>query len=387
MKKRFVACLSLAVMLLVIPGSVLAGDMDSTVMEAWLQRFCEALPSLTLQGDPYQTVDPSRPGEYLYEYAFGTVMTAAQDGVLLPEDIMQIDVRTPQVTDCRGMRVGMTLEDVLAGASVGESSTSLYVLSTQEAGLGFAWAYLGDGGIYGVEYVTYGGSGAAIKEYTLTYVIDEAKAVSAIRIRCADVSQAEAQQAMRTAEEIAQRQRGEVYAVKNTQQVLTCDNLRVMGVQVLGLQVSKLVDLLGEPLEIQALSGNLGRLLLYEGAAIELTLNELTGEEVVCGVSASASDVSGPNGLMVGMSVQEASALFAVDEDVYAVGGILYARGEAMGEAPYAELVRSEISGEATLRYAAEDAYGRDVLLEISIQNATVRNWHFYMSKGEHVDG
>ena len=69
--------------------------------------------------------------------------------------------------------------------------------------------------------------------------------------------------------------------------------------------------------------------------------------------------------------------------DVYAVGGVLYARGEAAGEAPFAELVRSEISGEAMLRYIAADELGRGVALEISIQDAMVRNWHFYMVKGE----
>ena len=374
MKRTITAWLMMIV--LMMPALALAGEMEAAVMENWLQQFCTALPSVPLLGDPQMTADPSRPGEYLLEYAFGTVTATAENSVL-PENIVQIDVRTQQVMDCMGIRVGMPLDAVLAGAYVGQSNTQLYVLSTQESGLGFAWAYLDGNGIYGVERITYGGNDADMTEYTLTYVIDDMQQVSAIRIRRAAATQAQAQQAMNTAEEIAQRQRGEVYAVKNNAPVLEADGMQVMGVHVLGIQAADLVGLLGEPVEIQTLTSNQGRLLLYEGAAVELMLDEQTGEEIVRGVSASASDVTGPNRLSVGMGVQEATARFACDEDVYAVGGILYQRGEARGEAPYAELVRSGMSGEAKLRYLAHGA-----VLEISIQDAAVRNWHIYLEEG-----
>ena len=378
MKKLMMICLLL--MMAMRPIATLASEMDAEIMENWLTQFCQALPSVPLLGDPHLTEDPSRPGEYLFEYAFGTV-TAIHTGELSPEDIVQIDVRTEQVTDCLGVRVGMTLDQVLSGNWVGQSNTQLYVLGTQEAGLGFSWAYLGERGVYGVEHITYGGDDAAMTEYTLTYVIDDTQQVSAIRIRCAETTRALAQQAMDTAEEIAQRQRGEVYAVQNSAEVLGAEDLQVMGVNVLGVQVAELVAMLGEPVEIQTLPANQGRLLLYEGAAVELMLNEQTGEEIVCGVSASASDVTGPNRLAVGMAVQEAAALFACDEDVYAVGGVLYERGEARGEAPYAELVRSDLGSEAVLRYLTEDVLLGRAVLEISVQDAVVRNWHIYLQK------
>lgn len=374
MKKWIAVWLLLMTML---PVFASAAEMDAGVMERWLEQFCQALPSVPLLGDPQLTTDPARPGEYLLEYEFGTVTARASDAITL-EDIVQIDVRTQQVTDCMGRRVGMLLEEVLAGAVVGQSNTQLYVLGTQEAGFGFSWAYLGDVGIYGVEHITYGGEGAAMTEYTLTYVVDAGR-VSAIRIRCAQATQSQAMRAMHTAEEIAQRQRGEVYAVKNGAQVLECASLQIMGVNALGLQVSDLVSRLGEPVEVQTLPANQGRLLLYEGAAVELALHEQTGEEIVVGVSVGASDVLGPCRLSVGMSVQEAASLFACDEDVYAVGGVLYMRGEAAGEPPYAELVRSELGGEAKLRYLAwEQALGTAVL-EISVQDGMVRNWRFYI--------
>lgn len=375
--KKWIAMWLLLLTMLPILAS--ASDMDAGVMERWLDQFCQALPSVPLLGDPQMTTDPARPGEYLLEYEYGTVTaTAAQ--MLTPKDIIQIDVRTQQVTDCMGRRVGMTLEEVLSGKAIGQSNTQLYVLGTQESGLGFSWAYLGEAGVYGVEYITYGGEGTAMTEYTLTYVVDAGR-VSAIRIRCAQATQVQALQAMNTAEEIAQRQQGEVYAVKNDAQLLDFASLQIMGVNALGMQVSDLVSQLGEPVEVQTLPANQGRLLLYEGVAVELALHEQTGEEIVVGVSAGASDVLGPRRLSVGMSVQEAASLFACDEDVYAVGGVLYMRGEAAGEPPYAELVRSDLGGEAKLRYFAWDQSMDTAVLEISVQDGMVRNWRFYMNR------
>ena len=374
----------LATVLCLSGACALAQEYDAQVMTAWLSRFCEALLQLPLQGDPQRTADPARPGEYLLAYEFGTV-TARTAARVQPEDVLEIDVRTQQVTDCRGMRVGMTLGEVTGGRSIGRSSTQLYVLDTQEAGIGFSWAYLGESGVYGVEYITYGGSGAQMTEYTLTYVLDAAQTVSAIRVRCAETTQAQAEQAMRTAEEIASRQQGEVYAVQNSAAMMTEADLTVMGVRALGTQVAELVSALGEPVEVQTLERGRGRLLLYEGAAVELCLNEQTGEEVACGVSASSADVTGPRGLCVGMSVQEAAALFRCDGDVYAVGGTLYMEGEAAGEPPCGELLRE--GGETVLRYAAALPSGHTAVLCAGVADGVITYWHFFDNQEAGHDG
>ena len=374
----------LATVLCLSGACALAQEYDAQVMTAWLSRFCEALVQLPLQGDPQRTADPARPGEYLLAYEFGTV-TARTAALVQPEDVLEIDVRTQQVTDCRGMRVGMTLGEVTGGRSIGRSSTQLYVLDTQEAGIGFSWAYLGESGVYGVEYITYGGSGAQMTEYTLTYVLDAAQTVSAIRVRCAETTQAQAEQAMRTAEEIASRQQGEVYAVQNSAAMMTEADLTVMGVRALGTQVAELVSALGEPVEVQTLERGRGRLLLYEGAAVELCLNEQTGEEVACGVSASSADVTGPRGLCVGMSVQEAAALFRCDGDVYAVGGTLYMEGEAAGEPPCGELLRE--GGETVLRYAAALPSGHTAVLCAGVADGVITYWHFFDNQEAGHDG
>lgn len=57
------------------------------------------------------------------------------------------------------------------------------MVSTQETGVGWCWAYLGEGGVYGVEWLTYD-LYEPVTEYTLTYVID-GDTVSGIRVKAA----------------------------------------------------------------------------------------------------------------------------------------------------------------------------------------------------------
>lgn len=372
------AALALAAALLV--SGALAEEYDADAALDWLGRFAAALAGVETLNDPSETVDPARGGQALIEYAFGTV-TAKRAENLTADDLIEIYVTGDQVTDCRNVRVGMPLESALGGAQVERGVTQLSVLGTQEAGIGWSWAYVGDTGVYGVEYVTYGQTEEGLmREYTLTYVIGADQTISAIRMRIAEATQAQAEDGLRTAQEIAGRQQGEVFAQANGANAFCEADAQVMG-GVLGAPVASWVAYLGEPVEIQTLPGSGGRMLLYEGAVVKLGLNELTGEEIVLGVSVSGSDILGPRGLCTGMSVQEAAALFCCERDVYATGGILYLLGEALGEPPYGELVREE--GGAVLRYAAETSSGRVALLEAGIRGGLVAYWHLYYESEE----
>lgn len=360
---------------LFLPVLAAAQEYDAQLAHTWLSGFCQEIAALEPLGDSTVTVDPSRPGEYLQEYAFGTV-TATRPETPIAEEIVEVDIRTNSMADCRQMRVGMTLDDVLAGEFVGASNTQLYVLGTQDAGLGFHWAYLGEDGVYGVEYVTYGAQvDGTMTEYTLTYMIDAAGIVEAIRLRCAKTTEALAIQACDTADEIAVRQRGEVVCVANDRSILTAQELTISDIAVLGMPVSDLVSALGEPLEVQTLVGVGGRILLYEGAMIEVDLNVQTGEEVVCGVRVSNSGITGPRALRVGMSVQEAASLFACEQDVYAVGGMIYGSAESI--LPCAVLSRGETQQEWTLRYMTRAAVGAQTL-EIIVYDQMVTTWRLY---------
>ena len=102
-------------------------------------------------------------------------------------------------------------------------------------------------------------------------------------------------------------------------------------------------------------------------------------------MSASSADVTGPRGLCVGMSVQEAAALFRCDGDVYAVGGTLYMEGEAAGEPPCGELLLE--GGETVLRYAAALPSGHTAVLCAGVADGVITYWHFFDNQEAGHDG
>lgn len=380
-------CAAMTAAFLFFAGSACAQDMDAAVMRNWMNQFADALVMLTPLNDPAQTVDPARPGEYLIEYEFGTV-TATTPQTPNAEDILEIDVCTQQVTDCRGMRVGTSLQDALGNTQIPQTDASLSVLSIQESGIGWCWAYVGDGNVYGVEWMTYDTLDPNdVTEYTLTYVLTQDGTVNAIRVKAAASTQAQAETGLQTATEMMEKRQGDaVLCPQNNAPVLTEDDLIVMGTKALGVPVYEWIAAMGEPVEMQTLPAGGGRLLLYEGAAVTLGLDEATGVEVVQGVSVTGSGLTGPRGLYVGMSLSEAVACFRCDRDMGADGGILYIEGEAYGEPPFGEMTAMQ-SGAATVRYACMMASGKTGWLEVGIENGSVSYWHMYEGKEGALSG
>lgn len=376
----FAALLALMIAL-ALPSLALA--YDAAQAGAWLDRFAAALTSFQPLNLPKDTADPARAGQVLIEYPFGTVTATAMENPSAAQ-ITAIDVRTAQVTDCRGVKVGMSLADALGAKAVGESSTQLYVFDMQADGCGWAWAYVSGADVYGVEYISYALDAQPAMEYTLTYVIEQG-VISAIRMRMAESSQAQAMDGMNTAREIAARQKLEVIVRANTAPILAEDDLQVSGVRALGADVASVAGRLGEPLEIQTLPEGTGRILVYDGAAVTLGFDEYTGVERVRGVSVSTADLSGPRGLTVGMTAQQAAALFACEQDVTALGGALYIAGEAMGEAPCGDMiVRGD---EAVLRYACLTAAGTQAVLEAGTADGVVTYWRMVETMPGEAEG
>ena len=163
------------------------------------------------------------------------------------------------------------------------------------------------------------------------------------------------------------------------------DDLTVNGRAVIGAEAYVLVQALGEPNEVQTLPAGGGRILLYDGAAVRLGLDEATGAEVVLGVTATGGGLTGPRGLVVGMTAAGAAGRFRCDADVYASGGVVYMEGEAYGEPPFAEMTAVQ-KDEAAIRYLCRTAGGEDVRLDVGIQNGYVNDWHLYIG-GEAADG
>ena len=372
-KRLFARVFAFSALFLCLNAHALAYDEQTAA--GWMVQFAQALTALSPVNDPIQTVDPARAGEYLLEYEFGTVRSTVSTNPG-SDTILEINVCTNQVTDCRGVRVGMELSSVLNGPAPVYGISPLHVLSVQDAGYGWSWAYMSESGVYGVEYITYGESGVGMKEYTLTYVIENG-VVSAIRMKTADATLAQAQDGLETVREIASRQEAMIAA--NTSPMLKFEDLQVMGRRALGAPVAQLIAGMGEPLDIQTLSQGAGRVLVYDGAVVTLGFNEMTGEEIVRAVSVSTDTFVGPNRLQVGMTLQEAGSLVRCDADVYGGGGTLYLAGEAHGEAPYGEL-RAINASEVMLVYACE-AQTDTALLQVIAVDGKVTSWQLmYLS-------
>lgn len=367
--QRLIAKMATLVILLVgLSARALAYDAQTA--QNWMEQFAGALSSLSPVNDPANTADPARAGQYLLEYTFGTVLSRVNAGPQAA-DILEIDIRTNQVTDCRGVRVGMHLEQALDGKVPAYGASPLYVLYTQAEGLlGWNWAYVGEQGVYGVEYVSYGGNDASMKEYTLTYIIEH-DTIAAIRMKVADVTLAQAQDGLKMAEELAARQTTGVLIQANDRPVLAFEDLQVMGRRALGVPVDQLIAVMGEPDDIQTLPESTGRVLIYKGAVVTLGFNEMTGEEIVRAVSVSSSDYEGPNRLTVGMTLQEAGSLVRCDAAVYSRGGTLYLEGEALGEAPYGEL-KAVSASEMVLVYACASPADTAILQAIAVDERIV---------------
>jgi len=369
MKKIIVSVLMTLVLSVFVYTCAMAYDANTA--EAWLAQFAQSLSSLKPLNDPAATTDPARGGQILLAYEFGTVLADHENP--RAEDILEIEIRGNQVTDCRGVRVGMGIDSTLNGSQVGVSATQLYVFGVQEAG--WHWAYVKDGSVYGVEYIAYGGAGTEMKEYTLTYIVENDQ-VSAIRMKIATATQAQADEGLRTAAEIAMRQHGEVLAMPGGASVFSSEDLNVNGSAALGRPVYELITHMGEPKEIQTLPEGKGRILVYDGAAVRLELDDRTGVEVVRGVSVTDGQTVGPRRLSVGFSVQEATALFYCEQKVSSLGAWLYLGGESMDDPPYGHLTVS--GSEMSLVYACITDSGETAVLEAGISDGAVSYWHLY---------
>ena len=89
MRRKLPALLMTALLLIPIRGA-LGQEYHAQAAVNWMEEFTRALAALSIVNDPAQTADPSRPGEYLMEYEFGTVL-ARSVPPSLAEDILEID--------------------------------------------------------------------------------------------------------------------------------------------------------------------------------------------------------------------------------------------------------------------------------------------------------
>lgn len=374
MKLKAISFMALLAWLLLATAAAMA-EFDAQTAQAWLEDFSAGLASRQTRNDVSATADPARPGEYLLEYDFGTVIaTAAQQPGA--DDVLRVELTSAQVMDCMGLTVGQPLTDVLGGAWSLASDSSLTVLSTQESGYGWSWVYASQDGVYGVEHITYGGDELSMKEYTLTYVITDER-ISAIRLKVAEATLAQAEEGLKTAEEIASRQMAQQMIAENDRQAFAQSDMTLQNKPAVGIPVEELIAMIGEPQEIQSLPSGAGRVLVYSQAVAELAFEEMTGIEFVRAFSCASEVMDGPRGLRVGMTLAQAAACFRCDVRVLSGGGALYLGGEAADDAPYGMAI-NDGDGLVTLRYACVMQPGLVGMLDIVTDDGVVTSWSLY---------
>ena len=118
-------------------------------------------------------------------------------------------------------------------------------------------------------------------------------------------------------------------------------------------------------------------MLIFDQAVAELVFDVMTGVEFVWSISCAGEALSGPRGLRVGMTLEQAAGLFRCDTSVFSTGGDLYLAGEAQGVAPYGAMLCDD-QGLTTLRYACE-AGEETGAVDVMIENGRVVSWRLYI--------
>ena len=361
--------LTAAILLCLLSGAK-AETYSAYTAGIWMQQFADALQNFTVLNEPAKTEDPAREGAYWIEYEFGTVCATTSENPAVWE-IQEITAETPQMTDCRGKRVGMALEDLLSGQAVGQiAGGGLTVLDSWEDG--WCWAYGSENGLYGLEWIAYDRRPSAdVLVYTLTYVLGKDARVEKICMKQAFLAAERAEEDIQTVQELAEKQRCDVLLEANAASELKGEELIL-----LGAPVYELVERLGKPLETQMLPSGGGRLMVYEGAAVHLGLDEQTGVEVVQSLTVTGSGLIGPRGICKGMDIREAAARFRCDQDLFSLGGVLYEEGENRGDAPYGELLLQ--GSNQILCYACLTEDGKAACFEIGFAKDSAVYWRIY---------
>ena len=114
---------ALAALLVCMSARALA--YDGAAAWRWMEQFAQALEAFVPLNDAEQTSDPARAGQYLIEYEFGTVLASVPE-TPVAQEILEIDVRTGQVTDCREFSAASPAEDVgMEDVGAGDAARSM----------------------------------------------------------------------------------------------------------------------------------------------------------------------------------------------------------------------------------------------------------------------
>ena len=351
-----------------------ADGYDADVAEDWLLNLAGYLSGIPPLNDPTETGDLSRPGEYLLQYDFGTVIT---QGETEPKrgSIVEVTMETAKIADCLGHTVGMRIEDL----NIPETQNPMFPLtlvSMQQTGIGWLWIYGNDGKTYGVEWVSYRMDGDQATEMVLTYTVAE-DIITSIRIRRNKMTADEAMGNLSSVGELDETQRASSRAVRNNQPAFSAKDTTLNGTLIIAKPVDHLAGLLESPESTQTLPAGQGRLLLYDGLIISCNLEEQTGVETVYGVTAVKEKYTGPRAIQVGMTLSEILERFRCDRTVTTAGGTLYQDDADPENLCQGKLVCFD-ENEESLIYGCR-VEGQGLWLEVTFQNERASGWRVYL--------
>ena len=334
----------------------------------WMLNLSDYLMGETPLNDPVETGDLSRPGQYLLQYDFGTVIT---EGTMQPSRgcIAEATMETSKIADCLGFTVGMNIE-AIGDARILEPLYPLTLISMQQEGIGWMWVYGKEGHPYGIEWVSYQMEEEKATEVTLTYTVEN-QVIKTIRIKQTPMTREEAMGNLESVGEMNQAQSSQAKVIKNQEAAFSGADALLNGESFLSVEVYRIIARLGEPESVQSLPGSQGRLLLYPGAVFSCNLEEMTGVERIDALTVASDAYTGPREVQVGMTLNAVAALFRSDHTISSAGGTLYQEARNQGQ-----LVRYD-AGEETLIYRASEQE-REIVFEMSFREERMVSWRIY---------
>lgn len=318
--------LSMLLVALVLIGSVAHADpaaLSAEELGAWRDSLWTAARGMTVENDPEGTNDPDMEDTWLYAFSFGVIVLSEPTLEAEANPIAEVELLTDEIACPRGLKVGDTLESVLAAYPnenpnlIGDSRYAALYTGAWDDTAGWGMVIRRNRTIEGVEYRVSqpaAGMDGFRQELAILYVLTE-DVVSAIRIYGFDAlipaEESEANLAM--AEAIA-GSTSYVPAEATETAPLLAEDLSFGGVSFLGATPEGCIEAFGQPLEDRTESMNMltVRTLTYPGMLLEFVDADGAWRLEACLVS--EGDLEGPRGLRIGDSLAAIIETFGPDE-------------------------------------------------------------------------
>lgn len=320
MKKTMAVAL---VLVLCLSGTVAwaAEPLDAQALLAWRDMLWQVMRQMPVENDPAQTNDPDGADTWLFAFPFGLAELTEPELHAEENPLAAIEI-TNSAMDCpRGLRVGDTLEAVLAAYPNNNPDlegsaeyAALYLNPAQAPDKEASWGWIArqNRTVWSVSYtVSQPASGMDDyrREMTLTYVMEDGK-ISAIRADgfAALVTLAESQANYDAVSAFAAMDAfgGADQAVNST------DTLEVAGLDFRTATPEEAIGALGTPLadELDSMAGV--RTLTYTGMLVEFM--QLEGRWRMSAFMVSEGATPGPMGIRIGDSRQSVEARFGIGD-------------------------------------------------------------------------